>query len=64
MIGGKMSGLYDEQGNARRGLSDVERKVYTAWSGMALIPAAPLGASQFFTPEQWDVIATLLKAIK
>ena len=28
MIGGKLSGLYDEQGNIRRGMSDAERAVY------------------------------------
>lgn len=29
LIGGKLPGLYDEQGNARRGLTDAEIKAYT-----------------------------------
>ena len=62
LIGGKASGLYDSQGNAKQGMSSAEIKAYDAWSAVALLPAAPLAASQFFSPEVWKAIGILLKA--
>ena len=41
LIGGKASGLYDLQGNAKQGMSSAEIKAYDAWSAVALLPAAP-----------------------
>ncbi|MFN8908159.1 MAG: hypothetical protein ACK5YW_02545, partial [Betaproteobacteria bacterium] len=62
LIGGKASGLYDDQGNATRGRSDSTKLAHEIWSGVALVPAAPLAASQFFSPEAWKAISILLKA--
>ncbi len=62
LIGGKASGLYDLQGNAKQGMSSAEIKAYDAWSAVALLPAAPFAASQFFSPEVWKAIGILLKA--
>jgi hypothetical protein len=31
MIGGKASGLYDEQGNIKRGMAESQRKTYSKW---------------------------------
>ena len=62
LIGGKILGLYDEHGNAKRGMSGAEATAYNAWSAAALAPAAPLAASQFFSADTWKIISILLKA--
>jgi filamentous hemagglutinin len=62
LIGGKVSGLYDEQGNIKRGMSETDIKVYNAWSGVALVPAAPFAAAQVLPPQVWQAISILLKA--
>ncbi len=61
LIGGKMSGLYDAQGNATQGRSGTTKTAQEVWSALALVPAAPLAASQFFSPEAWKAIGILLK---
>jgi filamentous hemagglutinin len=61
MIGGKLSGLYDEQGNIKRGMSATERNAYDAYSAVAIVPAAPFAAAEEFPPEVWKAIGILLK---
>jgi filamentous hemagglutinin len=61
LIGGKGSGLYDGQGNAKQGRSDVTKLMQEGWSGVAIPLSAPFAASQFFSPEQWKAIGILLK---
>jgi filamentous hemagglutinin len=62
LIGGKLSGLYDAQGNIKKGMSSNEIKAYDRWSAAALLPAAPFAASQVLSPEIWKAIGILLKA--
>ena len=62
LIGGKISGYYDIQGNARQGQSSAEKTANNVWSGIALVPAAPFAASQAIPPEVWKAIGILLKA--
>ena len=62
LIGGKLSGLYDAQGNIKQGMSSNEIKAYDRWSAAALLPAAPFAASQVLSPEIWKAIGILLKA--
>lgn len=65
MIGGKAFGLYDTQGNIRRGMSDNERAIYDKVITTAAIPvAAPFAAAQGLPPEVWNAIAILLGAVK
>ena len=64
MIGGKLSGLYDSQGNIKQGMSEAEINAYKAVSGVAILPSAPFAAAQGFTPEVWNAISILLKAAK
>ncbi len=45
MIGGKLSGLYDEQGNIKRGMSGAEAALYDRWSEAAIPIALPCGAA-------------------
>jgi filamentous hemagglutinin len=62
LIGGKLSGLYDAQGNATKGRTQTTKNAQEIWSGAALLPAAPFGASQVLSPEIWKAIGILLKA--
>lgn len=64
MVGGKLSGLYDEQGNARRGMSKTESTSYDAWAGVAIVPAAPFALAEYFSPEVWKAISIFLNAAK
>ena len=61
-IGGKWTGLYDEQGNTKRGMSSTEDKAYEAVSGVALVPAGYFAAAKGLPPEVWKAIGILLKA--
>jgi filamentous hemagglutinin len=65
MIGGKLSGLYDEQGSTKRGMSTAERTLYDyVVSPAALLPSTPFAAAQGLPPEVWNAISILLKAAK
>lgn len=64
MIGGKLSGLYDEQGNIKRGMSDAESKAYDAWASVAIVPSAPFAMAELLPPEVWKGISILLGAAK
>jgi filamentous hemagglutinin len=64
-VGGKLSGLYDEQGNATRGRSATTRNVQDTWSATGAIAiSAPFAAAQGLPPEVWKAIAILLKAAR
>jgi len=63
-IGGTLSGLYDEQGNARRDRSTFVKQVHDAWSVVALAPAAPFALAEIFPSEVWVAIDTLLRLRK
>lgn len=64
VIGGQATGLYDEQGNIKRGMTDAERTSYNTWSAVAIAPATPFAAATFLPPEVWKAISILLGAVK
>lgn len=65
MIGGKLSGLYDEQGNIRREMSDLERNVYDKGvTTTAIVPSIPFSAAELLTPELWKAMSIFLKAAR
>jgi filamentous hemagglutinin len=65
MVGGKLSGLYDEQGNATRDRSYLVKKAQDTWSASgALIVSTPFAMSELLTPEMWTAISVLLKEVK
>ena len=64
MIGGKASGLYDEQGNIKRGMTDAERKAYDNWAAVAIAPSAPFAMAELLSPDVWKAISILLGAAK
>ncbi len=61
MIGGQLSGLYDEQGNARRGRSKLESVLYNRWSEIAVPLSAPFAAADALSPDMWQAISIFLK---
>ena len=63
-IGGRVSGLYDDQGNAARGRSELTTTLQNRWSEVAILPSAPFAAAQGLPPEVWKAIAILLGAGK
>jgi filamentous hemagglutinin len=65
LVGGKLSGLYDEQGNIRRGMSDLERNVYDKGvTTTAIVPSIPFSAAELLTPELWKAMSIFLKAAR
>jgi len=64
LIGGKMTGLYDKNGNIVQGLSDTERVLHDRWADIAVIPSAPFALAERLSPELWQAISALLKEAK
>ena len=65
MIGGKLTGLYDEEGNIRRGMSKSERKTYDkAVTTTTILPSAPFAAAEFLSPEVWKAMSIFLGAAR
>ena len=65
MIGGKLSGLYDSQGNIRRGMTDTERSIYDKAITTTAIPlTTPFAMAQAMPPEIWKAISILLWGAK
>ena len=64
VIGGQAVGLYGEQGNIKRGMTEVEAKAYGVWSGIAIAPSTPFAAATLFPPDVWKAISILLGAAK
>jgi len=60
-IGGQITGLYDSQGNIRRGLSGTQETIYNLWSGAAIPLAAPFAASQGLPAPVWNAFSIILK---
>lgn len=58
------SGLYDDQGNIKREMSDAERAAREVWSAVAIVPAAPFAMAELLPPEVWKAISILLEAAK
>ena len=63
-IGGRLSGLYDQQGNIKQGMAGVERTTYDTWAAAALAPSAPFAMAALLSPEVWKAISILLEAAK
>lgn len=64
MVGGKLSGLYDGQGNIKRGMTKQESSIYDNWAAAAILPSTPFAAAELLPPEVWNAIAIVLKAAK
>ncbi|MCW2314461.1 hemagglutinin repeat-containing protein [Rhodoferax antarcticus] len=65
MIGGKLSDLYDGQGNIKRGMTDMERDIYNNAITISAIPlATPFALAEALPPDLWKAISILLGAAK
>ena len=63
-IGGSLSGFYGQDGNARDGLSTLEKRLYAVWSGLVLVPSTPFAFSEVLPPEAWKTLDILLGAVE
>jgi len=61
---GHKTGLYDAQGNIKRGMSSTERTAYDTGAAVAIVPAAPFAAATALPPEVWNAISNLIKIAK
>jgi len=65
MVGGKLSGLYDKQGNAKRGRSEAVKTAQDIWSATGAIAAStPFAMSEYLSPQVWNAISLFIKAAK
>jgi hypothetical protein len=65
LVGGKLSGLYDDQGNATRGRSAIVSGAQEAWSmSGAIAVSTPFAAAQALPPEVWKAISILIGAAR
>ncbi len=64
-IGGKITGLYDDQGNIKRGMKNLERNTYDyAVTTIAIIPTTPFALATALPPEIWQAISVILEISK
>ncbi len=65
VIGGQLSGLYDEQGNAMRGRTYTVIKVQDTWSATgAIVVSTPFAMSELLPSSVWQAISILLGSAK
>ena len=65
LIGGKASGLYDEQGNIKRGMSASERNGYdNLVTTSAIMPSLQFALVELLSPDVWKAISILLKSAR
>lgn len=63
-VGGAASGFYDEQGNATRGLTGLERAANTAWSAAAIPITAPMATASAIPLPVGQAISIILRNAK
>ncbi|MFM7759478.1 MAG: hypothetical protein ACKO6R_01240, partial [Burkholderiaceae bacterium] len=63
-VGGRLSGLYDKDGNIIQGLSNTERMLHDRWADIAIIPSAPFALAERLSPALWQAISIMLKEAK
>jgi len=65
VIGGTLSGLYDELGNAKRGRSKLTKIAQNTWSATgAIVLSTPFAMAELLPPEVWKAISILLENTK
>lgn len=60
-IGGTLSGLYDDEGNAQRGRNSAQKIFHEVWSAAALLPSTPFALAEILPPEVWRVLDILME---
>lgn len=63
-IGGTLTNLYDESGNAQRGRTSLQKNVHEVLSAAALAPATPFALSEILSKEAWQALDILLRLKK
>lgn len=61
MIGGQLSGPYDEQGNATRDRSKIASTAQEVATVVAIPVAAPFAMAKALPPEVWNAISIFVR---
>jgi filamentous hemagglutinin len=61
MLGGHLSGLYNEEGNATRGRSKLEQNIHNSVSVIAIAPSTTFAMAELLPPEAWQAISIMLR---
>ena len=64
LIGGRTFHLYDDRGNAKRGMSDSERAAQNVWSTLAIVPSSPFAVAELFPASVWQALSILVQAAR
>lgn len=63
MLGGNLTGLYDKQGNIKRGMSESERNIFDKGvTTTAIVPSTPFAAAEFLSPDTWKAMSIFLRS--
>ncbi len=63
-IGGKLTGLYDEKGNIRQGMTPKQRDSADRVSAIAILPSTPFAMAELLSPAAWQAISIFLRNAK
>lgn len=63
-VGGTISGLYDEEGNATRGRGPAQSAIQDRWSEVAIPLTLPFAAAQALPHDVWRAISVLLRGAR
>jgi len=63
-IGGKLVGLYDRDGNARRNRPRIVEIIHEIWSDIAIIPSTPFALSELLSSNAWNATDIIFKSTK
>ena len=64
LIGGALSGLYDQQGNIQQGMSDFRRTSHDRVADIAVLPSTPFALSELLPADVWLAVSILIKEIR
>lgn len=63
-LGGKLPGMYDSQGNIKRGMSASEKDSMDRGSVIAILPSTPFAMAELLKPAVWSAISIILKSAR
>ncbi|MCM0045582.1 MAG: hypothetical protein NBV65_13260, partial [Burkholderiaceae bacterium] len=61
LIGGHLTGLYDDQGNIQPGMSLSKRAMHDRMADVAVLPAVPFALAELLPPAVWQAVSIFLK---
>lgn len=64
LMGGAVSGLYDQKGNIKQGMSDFRRTLHDRAADVAVLPSAPFALSELLPVDVWLAVSVLIKGMR